>query len=96
MAMTFSTAVEGQFESFINDNSINEGESQIRKTILDTINNLAQSNLFPEMNSAALRGSSDKHTDIPNYSDMDIVVDCKRVITRRIRKDFLLELVKVN
>jgi hypothetical protein len=36
--------------------------------------------------------SSDKHTDIPNYSDMDIVVDCKKVITRRIQKDFLLEL----
>jgi hypothetical protein len=88
----FSPADEGQFESFINLNSLNEREMQLRARILHIINELAKSDLFPEMNYASLRGSADKHTDIEKHSDLDIVVDCAKTITRRMQKDFLQEL----
>jgi hypothetical protein len=91
----FSPADEGQFESFINLNSLNEREMQLRGRILHIINELAKSDLFPVMNNASLRGSAHKHTDIACYSDWDIVVDCAETITRRMQKKFLMKLKEV-
>jgi predicted nucleotidyltransferase len=88
----FTTADEGTFESFINDNSHLGSDQQRAAVIMRTVNDLAH--LLPQYKNAALRGSMEKRTDVSRYSDMDIVVECREKITRNLRTKFIQKLRK--
>jgi predicted nucleotidyltransferase len=88
----FTTADEGTFESFINDNSHLGSDQQRAAVIMRTVNDVAHS--LPQYKNAALRGSMEKRTDVSRYSDMDIVVECREKITQKLRTKFIQELRK--
>lgn len=86
-------AAEGVFENFINEqchiDAVNL--SGIPSNILKSVNEVAHEH--PMFSYAALVGSSEKHTDVSAYSDMDIKVHTRpgNIVTQRVRTKFIQE-----